>query len=355
MAELTTHGDSVYACKKEACSVAVDGKCLEAFELTECPFLTVDDVLDSTPSSEEPEGDTAEIGASDTEYIDLFSGEDLDLAAARKITRGHMARVVVIAGEPDSGKTTLLACLNDLFQAGPYAGYLFAGSRTLVGFERRCFKARIRSQRTNPDTERSKRSAGIRFLHLRVRDEALADQTQHLLLSDVSGEIFRQATDSSDEVKNLRMLRRADHLVLLLDGAKLVDLALRHETKARANLLLRGCLDENMLGVNSFVDVVYSKWDIIETSSNVEIATQFIEAISQEMSELFASRLGRLRFHRLCARPHPESSVQIGFGLEPLFQSWIRDSPFIRRASEPKPEKHSHDREFTRFLWRFPS
>src|SRR5258708_2931827 len=69
-------------------------------------------------------------------------GDKLDGTDALAITWARPTRVVLVAGPANSGKTTLLSCLYERFHFGMFAGFRFAGSKTLVGFEKRCFHAR---------------------------------------------------------------------------------------------------------------------------------------------------------------------------------------------------------------------
>src|SRR5581483_8028165 len=62
------------------------------------------------------------------------------------------ANVVLLAGDSNSGKTTLFAAIYERLLDGPFGEFLFAGSRTLHGFESRCFENRGGYGHTEPDT-----------------------------------------------------------------------------------------------------------------------------------------------------------------------------------------------------------
>jgi hypothetical protein len=87
--------------------------------------------------------------------VSLPGTDEFTLMSASEITVAHLTRVIVVAGEADSGKTTLLASLIDRFQRGPFSDYRFAGCKTLMGFEQRCHLARLKSGGTIPDTDRT--------------------------------------------------------------------------------------------------------------------------------------------------------------------------------------------------------
>lgn len=336
-----------HPCPQDGCTVAIDGRCLEGFTPDECPHYQA---ADAWTDADETLPALAESPAEDDAgSVSFYPGDYLTEATARVVTRRSLTRVILLAGEPDSGKTTLLASLNDAFQKGPFAGYVFAGSLTLPGLERVCHKARLQSGRTRADTERTTPTEETRFLHLGVRSRETGRPAQHLLLADISGERFELVKNSTQEAAKLHILERADHVVLLLDGERLADPTQRHRAKSNAILLLRSCLDAGMLRPRSLVDVVFSKWDLVEQHAEVEQAKAFITRTRQDMEERFRSRVGRLRFFELAARPEPESSLTPGYGLDEMFTSWVEESPLLRAERIDAPVLSVRNREFARF------
>src|SRR5438046_759504 len=130
------------SCAREGCQVASTSTCLEGFDPpTTCPYL----------ASASPSGDET-VATETPAFVDLPSGEALTEAQASEVTRHGVTRVVVLAGPSGSGKTTVLTSLFEAFLEAPFGNFLFAGSRTLLGFERRCHDARVASGRTDPHT-----------------------------------------------------------------------------------------------------------------------------------------------------------------------------------------------------------
>src|SRR5580698_7970222 len=72
------------------------------------------------------------------EFIDLPQGKELNDLAALDLAKSRPVQWIVLAGPTDSGKTTLLTSLYELFQWRKVEGYAFAGSMTLPAFEERC-------------------------------------------------------------------------------------------------------------------------------------------------------------------------------------------------------------------------
>jgi hypothetical protein len=233
--------------------------------------------------------------------------------------------VILIAGAVGSGKTTLIASIFHCFQRGPFAGYLFAGSDTLPGFDERCHLARTASGRSSADTERTKAGVDRKLLHLRVRATYADAPIRNLLIADLSGEHYQNAKDSVDECRSLPLIRRADHFVLLVDGAKLVKPDQRQSAKNDAIMLLRSCLDAGQLGQRSLVDVLFSKWDLIDASEDTRENAAYADQVEVSIKQQFESRFSRLRFFRIAAR-RETGDFPIGYGVAEAFSLWVEDT-----------------------------
>jgi hypothetical protein len=334
-------------CRQRACTVGLDGKCLDGFgRPAECPSVMAPrgsqaPWRDVDPDSDAPGG-----------WIDLPDGADLDSRGAERIARAAISRVILVAGPADSGKTTLLAAVYEAFQRGPFARCLFAGSETLLGFERRCHLARIESGRAVADTARTLNTGGLRWLHLRVRPADAEEAPRDLLVSEIPGDVFRLAKDSTDECRRLTTGRRADHFAILVDGAKLVQRQHRLTATNDAALFLRSCLDAEMLGPASFVDILVTKWDLAARAPEASEIDHSVSAFVERTRQHCEGRLGRLRFLRVAARPLPRSELSFAHGLTDVVASWVTESPRFRVAPPmpvPVPEGAS---EFDRYLWR---
>src|SRR5258708_4978508 len=98
-------------------------------------------------TEDETEGDTlaADDDSVDEAVVGLETGAPLNASETEILRRHRRTRLVVLAGDSKSGKTTLLASIFLRFQQGPFGDYLFAGSHTLMGFEARCWPSRAAS------------------------------------------------------------------------------------------------------------------------------------------------------------------------------------------------------------------
>lgn len=258
------------------------------------------------------------------DLIDLPTGKELDEIAAQKLRVSRPVRLVVVAGSVGCGKTTLLTSLYELFQWGSVSGYSFAGSNTLPAFERRCYFSRIASERSEPDTERTP-FGEVRYLHLRIRPEDLSQEID-FLFTDVSGETFERARDSTTECQRLTFLRQADHFLLLLDSEKLIVKERRWEVAHDSVTLLRSCLDSGMLEASCLVNVLWTKVDYLEAASGVE-HSRFLSQLEGEIKTDLGSRIGYLSFSRVAARPTRVNGLTFGHGLPELLKYWASASP----------------------------
>jgi Double-GTPase 2 len=278
-----------------------------------------------TEQTNEPEG-AEPTAAVDAMFVNLPLGQPLGEAEASDVLRTNGAPIVVLAGAAKSGKTTLLASLHDAFQRVPFAGYLAAGSRTLMGFEERCFDSRVTSGRETPVTQRTKLKEGTVFYHTKLRKEDLNSPIRQMLLADMSGEHYEAALDSAVVLRSLTIIQRADHFVHLVDGGKLASEDWSAPTRANAFLLMRRCLEERMLDPDARVDILLTKWDIVLGRSGEEKAEEILRS-QREAFRTFETRVGRLRVTPIAARPHYKSVLKPGYGLDNLLQCWSEEPP----------------------------
>lgn len=286
----------------------------------------------------------------DQSHVDLYEGSSLTIAEANIIARENRTCLIVVAGAHESGKTTLLASIWDKFQEGPYAGYLFSGSMTMPGFEKRCHFSRIASERIDADTPHTPFQDET-ILHLQLTPDALNDTKQELIFSDLAGERYRLAKDSIEECQKLDLLLRADHFALLIDGNKLISEVERHEAFTDARLLLQSCLDANMLGNNTFVNLIISKWDLIEDAANSTEVKSYVQMVENKMLARFGSRVGKLDIHRIAARPKRNSQLPYAHNLDTLLKKWAGTYPAKRFYEHENITLNDFEKEIERFAY----
>ncbi len=277
----------------------------------------------------------------------LHAGFELDAETVSAVSRQAWARVILIAGPEGSGKTTLLTSLYESFQRGTFANYSFAGSLTLPAFERLAHHSRIVSQRGVPETERTPPGERRRYLHLRLK-RAMAHEPRDVLFTDLAGEQFRLVSDSEDECKRLTVAKRADHLAVLIDGQKLIDLDARGGAQNDARRLIRSLVDSAMIGGQTFVQVLFSKWDLLAGLGDGAEALKYALNIEKVLGEAFGDRVGSMRFMRIAARPQ-STAVPFAYGLPDLLRLWCEDSLFMSNEPSRSVRMPAAVTEFERF------
>jgi hypothetical protein len=235
------------------------------------------------PESEEPQ------------WIELPSGEALTHEEAGETMKVSPTQVVLVAGEDDSGKTSLLCGVYEQFSSGVFAGYLFCGSRTLRAFERRSFLQRAESGLKTPDTERTRLAVGqLALLHLELQAKGSGERVG-LLATDLAGEAFRFIRNDPKECERYPVLGRIDCVTLLQSGT---------------------------LRTGVPVILALSKWDVIEGVA----ARKQAEKDAREV--LAAARESPVEVLKIAAAPvKAGSSVRAGYGLASLLDKWLDADP----------------------------
>ncbi|GAB5548121.1 MAG: hypothetical protein SangKO_078810 [Sandaracinaceae bacterium] len=322
------------ACREKACTFADTGLCMEGLEPEECPHLRSDDDVAEDHDSEPLPVEPSDPGGR------YFFGDPVPLDSAHEIAASYDTKLIVLLGEKDSGKTTLLAELHNLFLIGPVGELLFAGSITLPEFEKRCFLARTASGMDRADTERTKFSADeTRLLHLCVASTSPRVDHHHLLIADLSGERSRLVRESAEEAESLRpLLHRADAIVLTLDGDAVTAPATKHTTKARRRALVQGLLEVGALRDDANVLHVVTKLDVVRSRK----ADPAVQAACDEMASMFGDKILSLSHFRTSARVEHGDELQPGHGLADVLKAWVhaaRRLPQLSARTQPLAER----------------
>ncbi len=293
-----------YTCKQAACTVHETGLCLESLEPGECSHSIIQEV--DTPSSSK---DFEQVYSEEDEVVYLRSGKHFEEHELSLITHDVPIQLVLLLGAPNSGKTTLLASLFDQFQKNPVAGYNFAGSKTIYGFERRCHKARYSGiVGATPDTDRTSVMNPV-YLHLCLRKKGNSIDSKHLIFTDVSGELYEQIQGQSKEMENFSLLRRADHICYLLDGESLTENGKRQRIKNRFKKFLERGIECNMVSKDKPISVLISRLDQCDRQKD-SIKKFFIDP----MAEKFKGYIKRV--HYIASRSVKNPRIREGEGMD---------------------------------------
>ena len=203
---------SSFVCKQSTCKFPIDGKCIEDLAPPKkCPHRSAAELTTNENLPEDGQASNqAEIG-----YVNTHKGEALTDENCHVLMANLEVKVIVLAGLRNSGKSTLLGSLIQLFQdRTSFAGYNFAGSTSLIGFERICHYSRMNSGRMRPGTGRTVKGIdGI--LHLRIKELASDSKKLDLLFTDLSGEDFDELSKSTQSCKSFTLAKKSGPFCLI--------------------------------------------------------------------------------------------------------------------------------------------
>ena len=282
----------------------------------------IDDILASGEETGVAVGDHDDGPAGRPDALDLPSANGL--AARRRQT------VFVLAGGVECGKTSAYAALYERLGRGPFAGRLFAGSQTIMGFEKRCHYWR-ESSKLPGWSMRHTQAEDLPWLHIRLRDLALEQQPQDLLLGDFDGEFFTALINNEMQPADLPFLRRADHVGVVLSGARIADPATRlSQSKDAQNLADQ--LFKDAVSAPPSVLLVVTMVDLIEEVDDVADRAQIERTINEVHDHIQSMAKHDVPVVRLAVRSESDR-FPLGHGLEDLLR-YSRCA--ARRQSHPR-------------------
>ena len=302
-------------CGNLECRIAQGGQCIEGHDdLAKCPYYgrEVEEV-----ESEQDAGSQDATNAFDG--VILPSALPLESGRADDVLTRLPSRMISVIGAHDSGKTSVIAGLFDLFQTGPVSDVTFAGSSTLHGFEMICHDARVASERDEPHSERTKRGE-VRFYHIDVlRDGAF----QSLLIADRSGEEYEEVADLAANASGMFELRRADVVAVLMDGRRLASPSERADVMGAIPLIIQGMVENGAFLRRPNLAIVLTKNDAVQTSPRKDRVEQDFRAVADAVREAFADHFGEFGSFVTSASPK-DTNVTRGAGLSEVLNFWIR-------------------------------
>lgn len=314
-------------CANRECRIAQGGKCIEGHDdLAKCPY-----------HGREPEEVDNEQDDDGQDAVDAFDGVQLPVAlpltsrSADNILAKLPSRMVGVIGAHDSGKTSVIAGLFDLFQMGPVSNVTFAGSSTLHGLEIICHDARVTSERDRPHSERTKRGE-VRFYHIDVqRDGAL----QSLLIADRSGEEYEEVADLAANATGMFELRRADVITVLVDGRRLASPSDRADVMGAIPLIIQGMVENGAFVRKPNLAIVLTKDDAVQAAPRKDRVEQDFHGIIDVVRDAFADHFGEFGSFVTSASPK-DTNVVRGAGLGEMLDFWMKP------GAEPKGVRLSY-------------
>jgi hypothetical protein len=291
----------------------------------DAPSARIDDVLDTPETGAEAAGETGAEEPLGSRATALDAPEANALAARRRPT------VLVLAGAVGCGKTSVYAAIYERLGRGPFGGWMFAGSRTIAGFEQRCHWWRTSSGGSEPYMEHT-RANDLPWLHIRLRDSESREPARDLLLGDFDGEFFDQLADNRMQPSELPFLRRADHVGLVIDGEHIAKVTARAAERQQTEYLLERLLIPDALAGTDALSLIVTKSDCLARSRDAEGAESCLAELNQRASKLAGRPVPLLR---LAVRSQ-DPQFPLGHGLETLLEM-LGLRPALQIAADPEP------------------
>ncbi len=304
-------------CANRECRIAQGGKCIEGHDdLAKCPYYGKE-----PEKLDEEQEDDGQNAADAFDGVLLPDALPLESARADQVLAMLPSRMIGVIGVHDSGKTSVIAGLFDLFQMGPVANVSFAGSSTLHGFEIICHDARVASERDEPHSERTKRRE-VRFYHIDVSRNGVL---QSLLIADRSGEEYEEVADLAANATAMFELRRADVVTVLVDGRRLSSPNERADVMGAIPLIIQGMVENGAFTRKPNLAIVLTKNDAVMASTRKDRVERDFRAIVHGIQGTFADRFGEVSSFVTSASPK-DTNVVRGAGLAEMLDFWTKPS-----------------------------
>lgn len=302
-------------CSNADCDVATTDKCVEGLELTACSHYG----QEAAPIVQPEEGDGATADIQRTKpVVQLLAANTLGIDEAAAVRRSRPSRLLAIIGAHDSGKTSLIASVYELFQIGSIGDVLFARSITLQAFEETCHDARATSNRGTPHSERTK-NGEVRFYHLDIT-RAPGGPTLTLLLGDRKGEEYDNALDN-DQDSAFPEVDSADSVTILVDGAKLGDSKARNIVLSRTPMLVRLLDERRNTNDRQHLALVLTKLDHVVASPHRDRIFEDFHSLGNDIDRNYGRLFASFQRFEVAASPKTPD-VPRATGVPELFAFW---------------------------------
>lgn len=188
-----------------------------------------------------------------------FYSDALDEADVNKLVKNSRPELIVLLGLNDFGKSTFVGSLYHLLRSkGSLGNMEFYDSETFVGFEKRVYLRRLEYDGSST-TKRTIRGENS-FLHLSLREQG-TDSFYDVVISDRSGEDYRDYISKDALIHGDRTISQANKLLLFVDSTKLYGRDYRSMYDDLTSLIHR-LKEKDKLSVHAMVYVVFNKSDL---------------------------------------------------------------------------------------------
>lgn len=257
-------------CQNPDCTVAASGRCLLSNpDPNECPNFVSGKAVGIVERDVDEAGSARDSSPALANVARKFHlGNELGTEDAIEIMRARYTHLIGVLGSTDAGKTCLLSSLYLMASGGTLPpGYQFAGSLTLQAFEDRARGLRewqdgnLPAQIADHTILTDPRQPSL--LHLAIRESSGERRRLDLLLTDLPGEWTDNLVLRSANASSFEFLRRADGIILVVDGTLLLSDG-RHVELQRMRQFIERLAKEVEIHPDTPFVVLVSKSDEIE-------------------------------------------------------------------------------------------
>ena len=213
-----------------------------------------------------------------------FRYDALTDADVNNLVSDSRPTLVTLFGVSECGKTTFVGSLFAILRRRPsLLMKTFIDSDTLTGFERRVHQ-RFLSEDGQSVTQRTQRKADS-ILNVVLGNEH-GNDLHMFVISDLSGEIYRDAISDITIVQQQIAVKYADKLVIFADIEPLLKAKSYNLYKENFQSLLARFKENNMLPVGAEVYVALNKSDMVESAA-IDAAKNETGDIDEEKKKAF--------------------------------------------------------------------
>jgi len=273
------------------------------------------------------------------EVVNIYTGDAISENDINEYFSQDFIKLIVLAGLPGHGKTTLISSIYDKFiQDGKYGVFEFIGSKTILGFEKRGYLSRIKNGQF-ADTKRTTLGEDNPYLDLSLLNSENTTK-QRVIFVDTSGEVFKKFQKDNQSIKAFKSLLRANHFSYIFDISQYTHSDTRHLTRDVAKTIIRSISDQKMFSPNVNIEIVFTKWDKI---TDDEALQKYRKSIVDELKKIFPT---------LNVKDFNVNSIsdENSFQLLDLFNNWMNTSCIHEYSYELTSNKINWEQDYYKYL-----
>lgn len=214
----------------------------------------------------QPEDELQEMPIGSLRYYALHDSDVNSLQSKGRPT------LVTLFGISECGKTTFVGSLFAILRRRPeLLKVTFLDSDTLAGFEHRVYRRFLTKAGKSEILHTQRKSANI--LNVVLGDEQ-GENERMIVLSDLSGEVYKDAISKNDVVEKQTAVKYADKLLIFADVESLLSSKTYTSYKGGFKSLLNRFKDKGMLPNEAEIFLAFNKIDLVNVKVQKEAVNE---------------------------------------------------------------------------------